>query len=40
MGDGVECGIAVKSFLICGMVNSKSLRVFDNDLNQVKQLKL
>ena len=34
----VESGIAVKSFLVCGMVKSKFLRVFDKDLNQIKEI--
>jgi hypothetical protein len=36
----VLCGITVKNFAICGMQNSKSLSIFDNQLKQIKEVKL
>ena len=39
-GKQVLCGITVKNFAICGMQNSKSLSIFDNQLKQIKEVKL
>ena len=40
LGDEVWCGIIVKKQIICGMYNSKSLRVFDNSLKLIEEIKL
>ena len=40
LGDKVLCGITVKQQIICGMRNSESLRVFDNSLKLIEEIKL
>ena len=34
------CGIRVNQYIVCGMKNSESLRVFDTSLNMIKEVKL
>ena len=40
LGDIVNCGITVNKLIVCGMASSNSLRVFDNSLKLIKEIKL
>ena len=40
LGDKVMCGVTVKDRIVCGMRKSKSLKVFNNALKFIVEVKL